>query len=114
MRRALADNRRMIQNVALVAALFLVALVLLLRQGYATAHDFLGYCHSCDEVSELVWPSDSEFPIRCPGCREKTAYPARICSEGHIFPVLYLFLRQPCPECGTESVRTLEPDDVGW
>ncbi len=109
LQKTLAENSHILKYGAIVAVLFLVAAVVWRWQVYESPDRFLTVCDSCEQVSELVW--SPHVPLECPECRERSAFPARICSQGHIFASRNPYHTAPCPECGTTEVRALEKED---
>ncbi len=108
LKKALAENTHILKQASIIMALFLVAAVVWWWQVYESPDRFLAVCDACGQVNELVWSPHS--PHECPECGEQSAFPARICKEGHIFPARNPYHPVPCPECGTIEVRALEKE----
>ncbi len=110
LKETIAGNRQAVKQVALIIALFLVALAIWRWRTHERAYAFPAICAECGETSMVKWQTD--FPVRCPECGQRAAYWKYVCTEGHEFPGDPFNPPRECPICGTEDIRALKPEDM--
>ena len=110
LRQTLSLRNPQTRKVAIVAGLFLAAIVIWWRQTAAGAPTMYVQCELCNKVSSVRW--SKTFPVVCPHCRGTSAYYVRICPNRHIFRVRSPYTVEPCPRCGSTSARPLRAQDV--
>ena len=102
-RRAVSLKDPTVRKVALVVVLFLIAIVMWVRQGGGQSAELYVYCKKCSQVSPVGWTT--EFPVECPACGANEAFYAVVCPKGHVFIRGSPYSHELCPVCGATSAR---------
>lgn len=98
------------RKLAIILACFLLGLGMWAWHVSASRVWMYVQCERCTAISRVEW--SKTFPVRCPRCEKEYAYYLVVCENGHQFTVNSPYVSEPCPRCGTFTIREFTKDDL--